>query len=361
MALAIACLAMIYACKRTEALNPIEAKNHQKLLNAAVEESGPVEVNSGWLKFTSLEGFNKVMTDLHDRFENAQGMDQWESNYSDRGFTSLRKQYEIIDADTSEYRTAPTVDSLIKTNQLLDCPDSYFATVLNKDGFIQIADTIYTFKPGKAKGEAYAVPDRYASDLLKGAEPSSLTGSKMHLTSFLAILFPRWEDTGDVQPGPGKNPICYYPSGRMLNWWGQIGNDIYSGDNGSTFPQHNGCQVKLNYHRWRVGYIFYASAGIRLKMWKHTRLAGWLSVTNATEMIMESCCKGNVFIPGLPLFPFNEQTSPAWPHFARYETNVFEKTMKWVATGNNEIILDHFNFHFKVNYSNRIVERDIRQ
>lgn len=357
-------LCLMYACKRTEGRMPGTALEEKNNMRIAELKSDGVQVLNGWLCFASMESFNNTMKTLHEVYERPEKLVAWESTYNLKGYTSLRKHYEDIDADTTDNRKALTVDSLIQSNQLLDCPDSWFATVLSKDGFIQIADSVYTFKPGHEKGDAYAVPARYADELVKGAGAADIPGSKLHLTSFTGNVIPRWGETGDVIDGASASyPICLYPHGDVMpNWWGQSGDDIYGSDQGINFPDHNGRQVKLNYCRWRVGYIFYASAGVRLKMLKHTRLAGWQSVTYADQMIMESCIKGNVFIPGLPLIPFTEQTSPGWPNFTRYAVNEFEKIMKWTASGIfNEIILSHFNFHFKVNYRDRIVERNIRQ
>ncbi|WP_316834991.1 hypothetical protein [Pedobacter nutrimenti] len=362
MTVAAAAVMLLYSCKRAESMDsdfqgPPSASAALSTKIAADE----VSVLNGWLRFPSKDAFASVMKVLHGQYANGEKLAGWESQYSKRGFTSLRKLYEQIDADTTEYRRMPTVDSLIKTGKILDCPDSWFATVLSKDGLIQIADTVYSFKPGKEKGDGIAIPARHAGVIVRGGDFSSLQGAVLHETSFRWGPMFRWPDEEPI-PGPTGLPICQYPSGFMPNWWGQKGKDVYASNNGIVFPEHNGRQVKLNYHRWRVGYIFYASAGVRVKMWKHTRFAGWQSVTYADEMLIEACCKGKVIIPGFPLIPFNEQTSPGWPMFARYAENNFEKTMKWTATGLfNEIWLDHFNFHFKVNYRGRIVERDIRE
>ena len=371
-AVAMMATAVLYGCKRSDGMEADHATPVSKNESQAARMApGNVSVLNGWLRFSSKDDFTAVMKVLHDQFPNEKKLAAWETQYSKTGYTSLRRYYEQIDADTSENRRMPTVDSLITSNKLLDCPDSWFATVLSKDGFIQIADTVYSFKPGNKNGEAYAIPARHAGAILRGAAPTTLSGMKIHTTSFNVKIFPRWQDDlgiggigggGTKIPGPTGLPICQYPSGTMPQWWGQVGGDIYRGNDGTLFPEHNGRQVKLNYHRWRVGYIFYASAGVRVKMWKHTRFAGWQSVTYAEEMLIEACCKGNVFIPGFPLQPFNEQTNPVWPQFARQTENSFEKTMKWTANGFfNEIILSHFNFHFRVNYRGRIAEYDIRQ
>ncbi|PSK90792.1 hypothetical protein B0I18_107204 [Taibaiella chishuiensis] len=355
-------IGLLYACKRSGEMSPSLDLGSGNSVHGQILTKEGLGVSNGWLKFSSIESFNNTMNILHEKFQEPAKLSGWESGYNQKGFSSLRKTYEEIDADTSEHRKAPTVDSLIKTNQLLDCPDSWFATVLSKDGFIQIADTVYSFKPGNEKGEAYAIPVKGIKELLNNVHPAHIKGSKLHFTSFLKIPFIRWPEQGNEHIGPIRLSICATSGPSMPNFWGQSGGDIYAGDNGDTFPEHNGRTVKLNYHRWRVGYIFYASTGVRMKMWKHTRFAGWQSVTYADQMTMEACVKGYAAQAGIAPYPFTSSTSPTWPGFTKYAENNFEKTLKWVGSPIfSEILLEHFNFHFYLNYRGRIVERSIRQ
>lgn len=354
--------ALLYACKQTEGMQaPLNEVGNLKSAPGVIRSEG-LSVNNGWLNFSSMEVFNKTMNALHEKFEQPERLKEWEESYNRQGYLSLRSLYQQIDADTAENRKAPTVDSLINSNKLLDCPDSWFATVLNKDGFIQIADTVYSFKPGHEKGEAYAIPARSAKEISVDIIPTKIKGTQVHYTSFRRIPFVKWGEIGDKMVGPIKFPICFNNTGPMGSFWGQVGEDIYAGDNGDTFPEHNGRTVKMNYHRWRVGYIFYASAGVRMKMWKHTRFAGWQSVTYADQMTMEACLKGRAVTAGSAPYPFTSYTSPSWPGFTRYAENNFEKTLKWVGSLIfSEIALEHFNFHWKVNYRGRVAERTIIQ
>ncbi|MDR2272014.1 MAG: hypothetical protein LBF27_14005 [Sphingobacterium sp.] len=362
LAVAVLGASAMYACKQSVDLLPQKAAFSFSKDDPGIVVSPIPTVANGWLNFPSIKIFNATMKTLHDNYENPEKLNDWERSFNKVGYTSLRTLYQQIDADTSETRRAPTVDSLINSNQLLDCPDSWFATVLSKDGYIQIADTLYSFKPGNENGEAYAIPARAAKEVLAGVEPLKIDGTKVHLTSFKRIPFPRWGELGDKYTGPAKLPICSMNSSSVGNFWGQVGEDIYAGDNGDTFPEHNGRTVKMNYHRWRVGYVFYASTGVRMKMWKHTRFAGWQSVTYADQMTMEACVKGIAVTAGSAPYPFTSYTSPSWPGFTRYAENNFEKTLKWVGSLIfSEIALEHFNFHWKLNYRGRIAERSIFQ
>lgn len=362
LALAIFGGSVMYACKQSVDMMPTELESQGlKVPVDVIGGQGP-EVANGWLNFPTMESFNSTMKLLHEKFEDTDRLKEWENRYSKQGYTSLNKYYQQIDADTSETRRAPTVDSLIHLNKILDCPDSWFATVLNKKGFIQIADTVYSFKPGNKEGEAYAIPARSVKEIVSGVDPVSIKGTKIHYTSFKRVPFIRWGEVGDLTIGQDRLPICFTNGGAMGSFWGQVGGDIYAGDNGDTFPEHNGRTVKMNYHRWRVGYIFYASAGVRMKMWKHTRFAGWQSVTYADQMTMEACLKGRAVTAGTFPYPFTSYTSPTWPGFTKYAENNFEKTLKWVGSPIfSEIALEHFNFHWKLNYRGRIAERSIRQ
>ncbi len=360
LTLAILGASVLHACKQSVEMQPLEADLKLEKANKEVFAISLPKVENGWLNFPSIEAFNATMQTLHEKFEDSRKLDEWERQYKERGYGSLRSLYQQIDADTSDDRREPTVDSLIRSNKLLDCPDSWFATVLSKDGYIQIGDTIYSFRPGNKNGEAYAIPSRSIKELLAGVDPSKIKSAKEHYTSFRRIPFLQWGEVGDKRTGEFKLPICWTSGGPIGSFWGQVGEDIYGGDNGDPFPEHNGRTVKMNYHRWRVGYIFYASAGVRMKMWKHTRFAGWQSVTYADQMTMEACLKGRAVTAGTLPYPFTSQTSPSWPGFTKYAENNFEKTLKWVGSPIfSEIALEHFNFHWKLNYRGRIAERTI--
>lgn len=356
----ITALAPLHSCNK--GIPAVETGKAEVILTPALPALGKlVQQKETWLHFPSMDAFREAMQDLHDHY-GVPDLPRWEAAFP--GYVSLRRHYEDIDADTAADRRLPTVDSLINANQLMDCPDSYFATVLSRDGYIQVSDTLYSFGAGRKNGEAYAIPAKYIREVLGGTDPVRLKGTQVHGTSIRYIPFPRWEDHGVITvPEPSDPPIaiCDFPSALMPNWWGQLGGDIYGGDNGQTFPLHNGRVVRLNYHRWRVGYVFYASTGVRLKMWKHTRFAGWLSNVDANRMTMEACVKGFILEP-TGNTPFQVSTSPGWPGYNRSNTNKFEKTLMWVSNGVfAELLLEHFNFHFRVNYKGHLVERSIRE
>lgn len=313
-----------------------------------------VTAQNDWLYFPTFKDFKAVMTQLHSY--PLEKLGDWEKKFEN--FESLRKKYELLDADENDDRSAPGTEAMIQRGLLLDCPDSRFATALSSTGHIRIADTLYVFPADEFDGKAYAVPERYIDDYVKGEDVFKMDGVRAYLTSFIWIPFPRWSDVNTTDPGH-QFAICNFPNGLINNWWGQKGGDVYGDDNNVLLPQHNGRTVKLNYHRWRVGYGIYSSVGVRVKMWKHTRLAGWLSNVRMKEVSMEACANGIVQQHAMISVPFSSNIGPG---FGAYNTNSFEHTLFWSADPvYTAIFLHHFNFRFKANYEGHTIERFIRE
>lgn len=310
----------------------------------------------GWLKFATLKDFKATMTQLHN-FP-LEKLKDWDGKFAE--FESLRKKYELLDADENDERSTPGSEALMQRGQLLDCPDSRFATVLSSSGRIQIADTLYVFPADQFDGKSYAVPERYIEPFLKGQDVFKMDGVATRLTSFIWSPFPRWLDGNASIVDPSHNfGICNFPNNLLINWWGQKGEDLYADNNNNGLPQHNGRTVKLNYHRWRVGYGFYSSVGVRVKMWKNTRLAGWLSNVKFKEASLEACANGIVLQHAMISVPFSSRIGPG---VTRNNDNAFEHTLHWSADPVFTLIfLHHFNFKFKVNYEGHTIERFIRE
>src|SRR5690606_28078913 len=134
MAMSLLFLTPMYSCHKpmeTEIIRPFKAIDaHNKAIGKALPQ---VDKQGGWLVFASMDAFSATMDRLHRDYPPGQ-LGKWEAGLE--GFRSLRRHYEDIDADQQDDRRAPTVDSLIRSGKLMDCPDSHFATVLNAGGFI---------------------------------------------------------------------------------------------------------------------------------------------------------------------------------------------------------------------------------
>jgi hypothetical protein len=238
----------------------------------------------------------------------------------------------------------------------VDIPDPMLATVLNLDGRIQIADTVYQLGYEGKTSMLYAIPEQYERELLKGDEPGRIKGAKAHKIGLtLMPFFPKWVDNERaVLPSP-VSEICNFPSQVLFPWWGQKGDYLYNANDGTELQRDNGRNIRIDYHRWRVGFIFYSSAGVRVKIQKNTRFGGWMSTVKMNQVSLRACSKGIVLVPGLLPVPYHAQVSASGTN-----TNNLERTVKWVAAPLHvEVLPEHFNFSFSVNYRGQQISRSI--
>ncbi|MNU20705.1 hypothetical protein D3C71_89540 [compost metagenome] len=325
--LGLCCLVSLFSCKE----NTLEP-NATPAKMASMDSK-----DTHWQSFNTMEDFTKTMQQLH--------------SYSDKELAA----WEQVQAGFVSWRsnTENSSDSTIT-----DIPDAALATVINSQGRIQIADTIYQFVPGEKQRITYSIPSRYITDLRNGKTGyASWSGVKINDVTMTWLPFPRWEDPERILSPDPNTDICDFPSAFMFPWWGQKGGQIYHGDNGSELPRDNGRRVRIEYHRWRVGFLFYSSAGVRVKAWKDTRFGGWMSTVNMDHVTIKSCIKGIIIIPGLFPQAFHESVN-----LSATNTNKLEKTLKWAATPMHvEVLPEHFNLRFKVNYKGQQIDRFIRE
>jgi hypothetical protein len=239
----------------------------------------PVQKEHDYLAFSSLESFNRVMEQLqNDKLPMAEFAKEFEGY---RSMHMLQDSLQQVEVGSDNIWTAANI------------PDPYFRTVLSAEGRIRIADTLYQFEPGMEQGTAYAIPIAGAEALLKGqTSAAKIKGVNIYQTTMNLLPFPRWSDDPIKIDDPSKWEVCSFPSGFMFPWQGQKGGSIYHDDNGAELPRDNGRRIRIDYHRWRVGYVFYSSIGIRVKIWKDTRLGGWMSNIRMDKASMEGCARG---------------------------------------------------------------------
>lgn len=339
--------ALSLSCQR-EILKPEIPGEFEKstgnLPGTGLEVNSPKVIN-GYLAFPDLKAFGKTMESLQKEGMN---LSSWEKQF--QGYQSLRAVQEIA-KESEETTSVPSWNTA-------DIPDPYFRAVLNNSGRIQIADTLYQFEPGKEKGIAYAIPQASIGQVVTGSiKPSAVKGVVIHHTTMTLLPFPRWADDPIRIDDPSSWNLCQFPGSFMMPWWGQKGGSIFHDDNGVELPRDNGRRIRIDYHRWRVGYIFYSSIGIRVKIYKDTRLGGWLSNIKMDKVFMEGCTKGQIITPGLGPLSFHENAT-----ISATNTNELEKTLKWSAAPmHTEIIPEHFNFHFKADFRTKHVERYIKE
>ena len=337
---------LLSACNREFiAEQPIsKIEDNTGYLPSTGPEQNPVSLKEDFLVFPNMNVFNATIKAL----QNGKDLASWEKQFKGyESFRSLRQKFETAEIENNG-------GSL----ENMDMPDEFFKTILSTNGRVQIADTLYQFEPAKEKVIAYAIPVSQADQVLTGKIPAaSAKGVVAYFPTISLLPFPRWEDEPIRINDPVNWNVCDFPNSFLMPWWGQKGGSIYHDDNGIELPKDNGRRIRIDYHRWRVGYIFYSSIGIRVKIYKETRLAGWLSNIRMDKVSMEACTKGKIITPGL--FPVNFSENAA---ISASNTNELERTLKWSsAPMHTEVVPEHFNFHFKTYFRTKPVERYIRE
>ncbi|CDT07113.1 exported hypothetical protein [Sphingobacterium sp. PM2-P1-29] len=335
---AVAGLIGMNSCKNDAGLDLLTEK-HEAVQTGSKNES---EESQNWLVFRDIKMFESTIAKLASLDDN-ELLSQWARK--NKGFVSWEA---VAEGDTVES----------KEKVKIDLPDPLLATVLNKDGRIQIADTIFQMDILKERPVLYAIPSRYEKDLKNGESPAGIRDVVMHSIGLTLLpYFPKWEETGHVSIPEPKSEICDFPGSAVFPWWGQKGDLIYTANNGAELSKDNGRQVRIDYHRWRVGFVFYSSAGVRVKLQKNTRLGGWMSTINMNQVNIQACSRGDVLIPGLPTIPYHAQVSASASN-----TNKIERTVKWSAAPFHvEVLPRNFNFRFSVNYKGQQISRFIRE
>ncbi|WP_222165922.1 hypothetical protein [Edaphocola aurantiacus] len=312
------------------------------------EESNPlpsaIVKEQDYLAFASMQTFNRAMEQMQGDKESPE---LFEKRYP--GYRSMRLLQDSIQGLEDQSGSIWSQANI---------PDPYFRTVLSAEGRIRIADTLYQFEPGKEQGIAYAVPMASAKELLSGkTPPQKIKGVAIYQTTMNMLPFPKWADDPIKIDDPSTWELCRFPDSFMIPWWGQKGGAVYHDDSGAELPRDNGRRIRIDYHRWRVGYVFYSSIGIRVKIWKDTRFGGWMSNIRMDKVFMEACTEGRIITPGIFPVPFHENAI-----LSADNTNVLEKTLKWSAAPmHTEVMPEHFNFHFKALFRGRPVERYINE
>ncbi|PTX09478.1 hypothetical protein [Sphingobacterium faecium] len=340
---AMAGLLGLSSCKNERGLEPFAEKLEIQNKGSVTASEGTVTLKHDWLYFKDKRSFESTIASL-EKMQESGDLDKWSNQF--KGFTSWRS------AEPEEVEGKSDQESRI------DIPDPMLTTLLSATGRIQIADTIYQLSHDGKEPILYAVPQISYAPLMKGVGPQRIPTAVAHKVGLhLMPIFPKWEDNERVVTPYPVAPICDYPNQLLFPWWGQKGDYIYKDNLGNQLAKDNGREVRIDYHRWRVGFLFYSSIGVRVKIYKHTRLGGWMSTVNMQDVGFMACSKGLIVIPGLLPVPYDAQVSAGG-----YNTNKLERTLKWAAAPMHvEVIPHHFNFNFAVTYRDQHISRFIRE
>lgn len=340
---AMAGLLGLSSCKNERVLEPFAEKMEIQNKGSLTASEGTVTLKHDWLYFKDKRSFESTVATL-EQMQESDDLDKWTNQF--KGFTS--------------WRSAEPEEVVGKSDQAprINIPDPMLTTLLSATGRIQIADTIYQLSHDGKEPILYAVPQISYAPLMKGVGPQRIPTAVAHKVGLhLMPIFPKWEDNERVVTPYPVAPICDYPNQLLFPWWGQKGDYIYQDNDGNPLAHDNGRDVRIDYHRWRVGFLFYSSIGVRVKIYKHTRLGGWMSTVNMEKVGFHSCSKGLIVIPALTVVPYDVQVSAGASN-----TNKIERTLKWAtAPMHVEVIPQHFNFNFFLSYRGQFISRHIRE
>lgn len=303
----------LYSCKK----DSLTAETPDSGTRNGQRSSNNFTVVDGRLAFPTQESFQEAMSELNSMDDSLHH--DWYSTIT--GFNSLAAFYEEADAN-AENGISPSADSLIDAHQLLDIPDHAFASVLSKDGMIQVGDTVYIINQNQ--------------DTLY-----TVSSSEVNI-----ISSKNW-----------SNPVVHTQLLRAAscNWFAE-NRDFLQADNGNNFPTHNGRPTRLRVSKWNAWYGVYSTAGVRAKIEKKTMFLGWLANTRIQYVEYTSGYLGEARYATLPTSPISQ--SPA----LYYGSNLLSKqiTHAWFVgvTGVSAPILCYYNgnypFNGYVNYAGAI-------
>ncbi len=162
-------------------------------------------------------------------------------------FVSLYRKYQLMDED-AETRKGISADSAINAKQIAWIPDNLFASVVNKDGYLAVGDSLY-----KYEAEGFRVAPISALN-----EISSYPFKSIEQKSYTPMLPTNYGN---------QNWMSMIPQSKKFD----------KDNNGITWPKHNGREIRGVHTKWSSWYGVYCSIGSKVKMEKKTRFWGWIN------------------------------------------------------------------------------------
>jgi hypothetical protein len=199
-----------------------------------------ISVENGIMIFSKIED---VKTQI-DELANLSGEELDAYNKAQSDFTSLYRQYQIMD-EAADKDLAISADSAIATKQITDIPDDLLASIVNKDGIVVVGDSVYQF-----------LADQYR------------TTAKTNLN-----------DDGSVDWSNGIHVYAMNSNYGDQNWasFNPESRFLYEDNNNNTWPKSNNKRVRALHTTWCSYYGFYSSIGAKVKMERHGTF-GWINI-----------------------------------------------------------------------------------
>ncbi len=204
-----------------------------------------LKIEEGIMVFSSIEALDVKVQELHSM--TSEELDLYNQSYSN--FTSLYRQYQILDKQ-ADADNGISADSTINARLIADIPDNIFASIVNKDGLLIVADSIYYYS-----SEGYQVTD---------------TINYSNNTNF------DWGALAKKGFGQGNNGNPEWAS------FPPISHFFHTYNNANSWPKHNGRDVRAIHTKWCSWFGVYGSAGAKIKLEKNSRFAGWINIEHSS-------------------------------------------------------------------------------
>ncbi|HRP91112.1 MAG TPA: hypothetical protein PKX92_13865 [Edaphocola sp.] len=347
-AIALLLLVGFAACKKQQITETEKSKN----LIAIKPTVDGISYNGQWLSFNSIEAFNETIENLKsiDEDNGSDGLDAFEEQFHE--FTSIRKNAKNLDENDDV-----DLDRLITSGTILYTPDDEFGSLISKDGFIQIGDSIYNFRTTE---NSYVVSNQYETALLDGVSIENIEEVTSFPTTF--AVFYRKKDFGtgwivtDKDPGYPGNPMPWGGTsfyGSLCNF--QPKNPMPMGDyviyldkdvNGNELPKNGSQKVRFECKVFREAYGIYKCVGVKMKIQNQKSNGKWKTQIDAQSLKINLCARGtfNNSITGCP--------DQAWGSYSHYlsDTNddAVKKTIEYFAGFGCtfSVQMDNINAHY---------------
>lgn len=225
-------------------LNPLKNETQQTKKKLRVVSPG-ITIRNGILNFSTLDAFENKIEELHAM--NTIQLEQYNSSFID--FTSLYQKYQILDTK-ADLEDGISADSAITSNKLVFIPDDIFASVVNDQGLLIVGDSVY-----------------YYSDSVF----QTLDTARYFNTPIIDWGNIAKKSTGTFNYG-NDEWAAFSPHSRFFY--------VYDGIN--VWPTHNNRTVRAVHTKWCSWFGVYASVGAKIKLEKHSKLAGWINIDHSS-------------------------------------------------------------------------------
>jgi len=195
--------------------------------------------------FATQEAFNIQMDQLKSMDDN--GLNDYNMNQTN--YTSLYRQYQIMDQNAEE-ETGVSASYAQEAGTIVNIQDDYFASLVNKDGFLICANVIYKYSPEFYQSVA----------LVDGSNIEDIDWNSQEQLSYKTYNY------------GNKNYASFSPNSRFH----------YQDNSSKDWNKSNNRKVRAVHTVWCSYYGVYSSIGAKVKMEKDSSVLGWINIEHSS-------------------------------------------------------------------------------